>query len=104
MSLESIKQIHQVEQEMRAKKAEAQVHAPKIQSDAERAGRDLLEATRKQVNEEVRRLLYLADQRATEDTEQILEEARTSCSNLLKQANERLSAAAALIVERVVDI
>lgn len=104
MSLESIKQIHQVEQEMQLKRTEALSQAKKIQADAERSGKELLDSTYKRVNEEVRRLLHNADLQAAENSKKILEETRISCTELAEQANDKLAAAATLIVERVVDI
>ena len=68
MSLESIKQIHQVEQEMQLKRTEALSQAKKIQADAERSGKELLDSTYKRVNEEVRRLLHNADLQAAENS------------------------------------
>ena len=93
MSLEAMKKITEAEQDTQSRRAGAATEAKKLVSDAEKAGRALVEQARAQ-----------AESRAARRTEEILAEKRSDCDALRSATRERLPAAVELIVGRVVSI
>lgn len=103
MALDAIKQVTGVEEQAKARRAEAAAAAKKLVSDAEKTGRESLEQARREAEEYNRGLLRQAEQRAEEHQRAVLEQARRDCDALRKAAAQRLDAAAARIVGRVVN-
>ena len=73
-------------------------------SDAEKAGRALVEQARAQAEAQAKEAMAQAESRAARRTEEILAEKRSDCDALRSAARERLPAAVELIVGRVVSI
>ncbi len=104
MSLEAMKKITEAEQDTQSRRAGAAAEAKKLVSDAEKAGRALVEQARAQAEAQAKEAMAQAESRAARRTEEILAEKRSDCDALRSAARERLPAAVELIVGRVVSI
>ena len=102
MAMEAIKQVTQTEQEVQRLRDEAASAARQTAAEAERAGRQLLEDSRRQAEAQSRQLLARAEEQAGEYTRGVLAQAEEDCGRLRQQARQRLDRAAELIMERVV--
>lgn len=103
MSLEAIKKVNETEQGAQARKAEAAANAKKLTADAEKAGRERLEAQRAKAESDAREAMARAEAKAAAHSEEALAAARKECEALRKSARGRLDQAAELIVRRVVN-
>ena len=104
MSLEAMKKITEAEQDTQSRRAGAAAEAKKLVSDAEKAGRALVEQARAQAEAQAKEAMAQAESRAARRTEEILAEKRSDCDALRSAARERLPAAVELIVGRGVSI
>lgn len=104
MSLEAVQKVTETEQRARERRAEAAEGARRLVLDAEKAGRERLNAARLEAETKAREMLAAAEESAAKRTETVLEETRRSCDALKKEAEGKLPDAAALIVRRVVSV
>lgn len=104
MSLEAMKKITEAEQDTQSRRAGAAAEAKKLVSDAEKAGRALVEQARTQAEAQAKEAMVQAEARAACRTEEILAQQREACSALQAKARARLPAAVELIVGRVVSV
>ena len=103
MAMEAIEKVTQTEQEAARLKEEAAAEARQRVLRAEKDGRVLLEQAVREARTQAARLLEQAEQEAGHQVARIRDEAAQDCSTLQQEARKRLEAAAALIVERVVN-
>lgn len=103
MSLEAIQKVTASEQESQSRKADAVAAAKKLAADAQRAGESMLEAARREAEAENRALLLRTEERAAEHAARFRAEAEAEAEAMCKAAEDRLDAAADLIVRRVVN-
>lgn len=104
MSLEAIKQITQAEQSWTQRKAEALQATKKTVADAEKAGQALLETRRTEAQAQVKAMMADAEAKARIQADQVQAETARSCQALKASAQQKLEAAAELIVRRVVNL
>lgn len=101
--LEVIDQVKKAEQQAQDIRAQSNAKARQIGVQAQKDGQDTLEQTRKIAQEQAEKML--ADARAA--AANLLEQEKTSAARqaqeLLSQVDGKLDAAAALIIERIVD-
>lgn len=103
MSLEAIKQVTQAEEETQGKLTEARAAAKRLVAEAERQGRALVETARTEAEERAKSLMKDAEERAQVRTSEVMRETEQSCAQLRQASEQRLDAAADLIVRRVVN-
>ena len=103
MSLEAIQTITELEQENRARKADAAAEAKRIVSEAERAGKQAVEQARAEAEGKVKTMMADAEHRAALRARQIMADNDDACLRLKQDARTRLSQAADLIAGRVGD-
>lgn len=101
MAFEAIQKVTQTEESSRSQKAEAAAQAKKIVSDAQRAGKALVEQARAEAEEKVKAMMAQAEELAAQQSRQVLEGNAVACEALKKEARGRLDRAADLIVGRV---
>lgn len=104
MSLDAIKQVTETEQQTRERRTAALVQAKKTVADAERAGREHLEAARADAEAQVKGFMKAAEDKAAKHAQQVMEETQKSCRTLCQAAEGRMAEASALIVGRVVNV
>ena len=104
MSIEAIHQVTQAETAAQEKKLTASGQAKQILRDAQQNGQLLLEQTRQKADNETRAAMAAAEQAAAQRTESLLAENARGCEVLKSAANDRLDAAAALIIKRIVSV
>lgn len=104
MSIEAVQKVTEAEERARAQKAAAVEQAKKLVADAERTGRERLEAAHAEAEGQVKAMLSRAEESAAARTAAVLEETRRSCDGLRRAAEDRLDDAAALIIRRVVGV
>lgn len=104
MSIEVIKKVTESERNAQEMKQEAAVNAKKTVSDAERAGRELLQKSREKAELQVKQFMTEAEEKAAKSEQIVIEETTRACETLRQSAQERLPEAARLIVGRVVNI
>jgi len=102
MSLEAIKNVTLVEEEIRARKVAVETEARRLIADAERNGLALLQQVRADAAENSRAMLKQAEENAAAQAEKIAEAAKADSLALQEQAEKRLHEAAEFIVGRVV--
>ena len=103
MSLKAIQKVTEVEQEMRTRKAAAEIEARQMISAAEEDGLLCLEKTRSKAAEQAKAYLKEAEKRAEAKAAEI-QSAVVAESNVLRQeAEKHLDEAAEFIVRRVVN-
>ncbi len=103
MSLEAIQKVTASEQASQSRKADAVAAAKKLTADAQRAGESLLETARREAEAENKALLLHAEERAAENAARLRAEAEAAAEAMCKAAEDKLDAAADLIVRRVVN-
>lgn len=104
MSLEAIKQVTESEEKARAALAQAQADAKRMVADARREGEARVAAALEQAEVQVKAGMEQAEARAVEHAAQVGAESRKTCDALKAKAEQRLSQAADLIMERVVGV
>lgn len=104
MSLEAVQKVTESEQRVQREKAEALELAKKLVADAEKSGKECLEAARAEAENKVKLLVAQAEERAAAHTEAVMEETRRSCDGLRREAQVKLADAAALIIGKVVGV
>lgn len=104
MSLDAIKQVTETEQQTQERRLAAQVQAKKTVADAERAGREQMEAARAEAETQVRGFMKNAEDKASKHAAEVMEATGKSCQALCQAAEGRMAKASALIVRRVVNI
>lgn len=102
MSLDAIKQITQVEEEIKQRKATAVSAAKALIADAEKAGKETLRTTLINAETKAKELLCQAEEHAAVRAAEIAAQSKQECSALCHAAEAKLDEAAALIVRRVV--
>lgn len=102
MSLDAIQKVTEAEQAALSRKAEAEAEARRMAAEAQRAGRERLEARRTEAEAQVKELMAQAEVQAARRERELLEENERACAALRDQARQRLDQAAELIVGRVV--
>ena len=104
MSIEAIQQVTQAESSAQDKKLTASTQAKQLLRDAQQAGQLLLEQTHQKAQTQNRDAMTAAEQSAARRTEAVLAENALKCDALCNAAEDRLNAAAALIIKRIVNI
>lgn len=103
MSLEAIQKVTASEQASQSRKADAAAAAKKLTADAQRAGESLLETARREAEAENKELLLRTEERAAKEAVRLRADAEAEAEAMCKAAEDRLDAAADLIVRRVVN-
>ena len=103
MSLEAITSVINAEREAKAAVAAAQAQAKQLLADAETAGKTALEAARAKADSELETLRVRAEEKSRADAESLTGDLESRREELCRQAEGKLDAAAALIVERIVN-
>ena len=103
MSFEAIKGISDAETLANAKIAEAEAKAKQMLLDAEAAGKAALEAASARAEVELKELRQKADVQTAAKTAAMEEKIAEEAGKLRKAAEGKLDAAAALVVERIVN-
>ena len=103
MSLEAIREIQRVEEAVESSRVQARAQAQKIVSDAERAGRTLLDQGREEAVKAAAAELTAAEETAAKRREEILSAAGEDCKILSDNADAFMAMAVKMIVERVVE-
>lgn len=103
MSFEAITSIAAIEAEAKATVANAQAKAKQMLADAELAGKAAIEAAQTKAGSELAELRLKTDEKTATDTQKLAEGQDSQAAALRVKAEKRLDAAAALIVERIVN-
>ena len=103
MAMEAIEQVTQAEQEAARLKEEAAAEARQRVLGAEKDGRAMLEQANREARTQVAQLLEQAEREGEREVARIRDEAAQDCITLQQEARKRLDAAAARIIERVVN-
>lgn len=103
MSFQDIQKVTETEENLRQKKAEAQVEAKQIIAAAQRSGIAMKEEARANAEMQVRSLLAEAEVLAQQQSKETLAANDAACQTMRARAEERLEQAADLIVRRVVN-
>ena len=103
MAFTGIEEITRAEQRWREEYESAVTQAKHALVVEQRVGERLLEDVRKNEEVEARRLIAEAEAAAAAHSEQLLRAEREECERMEAEARSRLDAAAALIVEKVVN-
>ena len=103
MSLEAITSVTTAEQEAKNAIAAAQTQARQLLADAQAAGKASLEAARAKADSELEVLRVKAREKSQTDGQTLNAELEQERQALCRKAEARLDAAAALIVERIVN-
>ena len=103
MSFEAIKGISDAETLANAKVAEAEAKAKQMLMDAEAAGKAALEAASARAEVELKELRQQADIQTAAKTAAMEKTIAEEAEKLRKAAEDKLDAAAALVVERIVN-
>ncbi len=103
MSLEVIKKIADVEAEAEKQRADALNEAKRIVTNAEAAGREVLQKMRIEAEAEVSKRHEEAQVQGKAVAAEISEKVRADCAALEKTASTKMDAAVSIIVERVVN-
>jgi len=103
MSVEAIREIQRVEEEMEALRTRSRAQAQKIVSDAEREGKALLVQSKEQAACAAAAAMAAAEERAAKRREEILAAAEEDCNMLAAGADAFMAQAVRVIVERVVE-
>lgn len=104
MSIEVIKKVTETEKIAQESKLEAAANAKKTVSDAERAGQELLREAREKAEAQVKMFMTEAEAKAAKNEREVMDETARACDALRSSAEQRLPAAAELIVRRVVNV
>lgn len=102
LSLDAIKQVTETEREAQEKKEAAAAQARQVVSDAQRSGKELLQAAQAEAEAQAKVLMAQAEERAAARRRELLEENERECDALRQKARTRLDEAAQRIVRRVV--
>ena len=103
MSLEAITSVTTAEQEAKNAVAAAQTQARQLLADAQTAGKAALEAARAKADSELEVLRTKAQEKSRDDARSLDRDLEQERQALCRKAEARLDAAAALIVERIVN-
>jgi vacuolar-type H+-ATPase subunit H len=103
MSLEAITSVTRAEQEAKNAVAAAQAKAKQLLAEAQAAGEASLEAARAKADSELEALRKKAEEKSQADAEALGRGLEAEREALRKKAEGKLDAAAALIVERIVN-
>ena len=103
MSLEAISSINEAEQKARAMRAQAAADAKKEASAAHKNGEEQVAAAIKKAEAEIRELTAKADEAAKAGAEQLNTQNENKKAAMRAKAETKLSKAAELIVERIVN-
>lgn len=104
MSIEVIKKVTETEKIAQENKLDAIGNAKKTVSDAERAGRELLNETRGKAEAQIKVFMTEAEAKAAQNEQNVMNETAKACDALRLSAEKRLPEAAELIVRRVVNV
>ena len=104
MSLEAIQTITESEQGAKQRIQSAAEEAKKIVSDAERTGQAKVIEARAEADSQVKTMMKQAEERAAQHEASVMAEMRQACQGMRQAAEDRLPAAAELIVRRVVNV
>lgn len=103
MSLEAIRKVAEIEEQVQERKLIAEAEAHQMIADAEKAGAVNVQKTRNEVAENAKLLLKQAEERATEKTAEIQRAAEAESSALREKAAKHMEEAVEFIVGRVVN-
>ncbi|MEG1632837.1 MAG: hypothetical protein RR314_02170 [Oscillospiraceae bacterium] len=103
MSLEAITTISEAEESARRIKAQALTEAKSAQAAAEAESKAVIAAALKKAEGEIRESRALADAKAMAEAQQLAEDTENKKAAMRARAEGRLSKAASLIVERIVN-
>jgi vacuolar-type H+-ATPase subunit H len=103
MSLEAIKSIGETEESSRQAKLAAQALAKNMIAEAEKKGQAAVAAAVSRAEEDVRKLLNEADQRAADMAAGLQKTAAEMQAEIRRQSESRLDEVAGIIVERIVN-
>lgn len=101
MALEAVEAVNRAEEQAREIIAAAQAEVKTLLSDAERAGRERLDAAHGQARDETRRTLDAAQAKGDAAGAAALERAKGEAAALTADAKARMESAAAEIVAKV---
>ena len=104
MSLEAIQTITESEQGAKQRIQSAAEEAKKIVSDAERTGQAKVTQARAEAESQVKTMMKQAEERAAQHEASVMAEMGQACQGMRQAAEDRLPAAAELIVRRVVNV
>lgn len=102
MSLNAIKSITEAEEAAKNAKLEAQAKNKRDAEQAEKSGREAIDASLKQADEEIRHLKKESENKAEEWATELAATTANKRAALRAQAEGKLARAADLIVERIV--
>ena len=103
MSFDAITGIAQAEDAAKVAVQYARAQAKQLTADAEAAGRASVDAAIAKAEKELVALRQKSDAKSVEDAKKLLASTEEEKSALRKTAEERLSSAATLVVERIVN-
>lgn len=103
MGLEAIQKVTDTEREAKRRKEAVLAENKQKILVAQRAAQRLLEETRIQTEREARQMMVQAENEAAEGAKVVMEQARQESEAMKQAARQRLSEAAELIVEKVVN-
>ena len=103
MSLDAINQIRGAEDSADQTRAEARGRAQQLLSDAERAGKELLNSRLAQAKAQAAKAMDQAEREAQTRTQAIQDQARAEADALRAQAETHMAQATKLIIEKVVE-
>ena len=103
MSFQDIQKVTETEQNVRARKTEAQAEAKQIIASAQRSGAAMVEEARVRAEAEVKAIMAEAEELAAGQSKEALAANEAACQAMRVQAEKRLEQAADLIVRRVVN-
>ena len=104
MSFDAITGIAQAEEAAKVAVQYAKAQAKQMLSDAESTGKAGVEAAIARAEKELAALKQKSDAKSVEDATKLLAEIEKQKTQLRSQANAKLTAAATLVVERIVNI
>ncbi|MBR6259086.1 MAG: hypothetical protein IKR21_02630 [Oscillospiraceae bacterium] len=102
MSLDAINDIAAAEEQAKREIADAQQNAKKAVSDAEKAAASALESARAKADEEIGNLMKATEELAAKSAVELSQNTENKCAAIRAHAEQRLEAAAAAIVGKVV--
>ena len=103
MSFEAITAISRAEADAKAAVSEAEAFAKRSLAEAEEAGRKLVEAAGVKANHELAEQKLLAEKEAMEKADELLAQTDEQKAALKAKAEMRLTKAAAVVMERIVN-
>jgi V/A-type H+-transporting ATPase subunit G/H len=103
MSLDAIKSIGEAEENARRLKQDAQANAKHAVEAAHEAGRDTVAKTIARAHEEVKQLQNASDEKSAESAREVLSSTENRRATIRARADSRIDAAAAIIIERIVN-